>query len=140
METITDGRMVFCSRPAVEAAVPRGERAIGRTRSRKEKHWKGEWGEEMHNLTSVKNWKRRLGLCHKEEKRAIKRRKRQLRRERKRTRREKLSRLRTRDPRKYWRQIQDLMGKPKGDAPTGCATRGSSWNMRRPSKHGLTCS
>ena len=50
-----------------------------------------------------------MGLCHKEEKRA---------------RREKLSRLRTRDPRKYWRQIQDLMGKPKGDTPAGVYYKG----------------
>ena len=59
---------------------------VGRTRSRREKHWKGKWDEELHSLTSVKNWKRKLGVCHKEEKRAIKRRKRQLKRERKRAR------------------------------------------------------
>ena len=63
-------------------------------------------------------------MCHKQEKRAIKRRKRQLKRERKRVRREKLSSLRTRDPRKYWIQIQDLMGKPKGDAPVGVYYKG----------------
>ena len=65
-----------------------------------------------------------MGLCHKQEKRAIKRRQRQLKRERKRARRDKLSRLRTRDSRKYWRQIQDLMGKPKGDAPAGVYYKG----------------
>ena len=97
---------------------------MGRTKSRKGKHWKGEWDVQMHDLTRVKNWKRRMGLCHKEEKRAIKRRKRQLKRERKRMRRERLLRLRTRDPRKYWRQIQDLMGKPKGDTPTGVYYKG----------------
>ena len=92
-------------------------RWVGRTKSRVTKHWKHEWDQELQDLTVAKNKKRRAGICHKLEKRCIRRRKRQILRRRRVMRRQ----LRENNPKK---RIQSMLGSSRKEVPSELCYKG----------------
>ena len=98
---------------------------VGWSHTEQEKaHWKGAWDQQLHEATRVKNWKRKLGVCYRDEKRWIKKRKRQIKRMRRKKRNEAINALRERDPRRYWKHIQLLMGKIRNGTPSELSYKG----------------